>query len=318
MLTDLYHYQQPDASLWQGRKDSLSGERFFQKIKLLNAQQGELAFPDNHYVLLGFCSDEGIRRNEGRVGAKTGPIALREQLGKLPYHGNAEFIDMGNIICEGQELEDAQLELAKLISFCHQQHQKTLVLGGGHETAWGHFMGLQSHYPNLGIINFDAHFDLRLPVNEQSTSGTPFRQIAHFCELNQRPFSYCCVGIQDHANTNSLFKAAKELNVSYLKAETIHQSPLEQQHTFLDTFLQQHSHIYLSICLDVLAESCAPGVSAPQALGLQPWQLLSLLQYVLQSGKVVSMDMVELSPPLDQHQQTARLGAMLLAELLET
>lgn len=317
-MNDLTDYEPSSVTIWQGRKDSLPGERFFQQVILQDFRNQPQIFPSNKAVLIGFCSDEGIRRNEGRPGAQSGPIALREQLGKLPYQGTEHFIDLGNIVCVDQQLESAQQQLATLVDYCHQQRQKTVIFGGGHEIAWGHFQGLQKHYPKLAIINFDAHFDLRpLPATQQGSSGTPFRQIASFCQQQQRDFNYCCIGIQPHANTKSLFKTAEQLKTSYMTAEQINRYDLSAQLAFLDQFLQDHDAIYLSICLDVLAESCAPGVSAPQPTGLQPWQLLPLLQYVIQTGKVVSFDVAELSPPLDQHQQTARLGAMLVAELLE-
>lgn len=317
MLNDFANYAPPNASLWQGRKDSLPEERFFQQVLLQDLRKQRLSSPTKA-VFIGFCSDEGIRRNLGRTGAKSGPQALREQLGKLPYQGKELFLDAGDIVCVDEQLETAQHQLAAVISHFHQQQQKTVVFGGGHEVAWGHFQGLQAHYSKLGIINFDAHFDLRpLPENQKGNSGTPFLQMAEFCKQQNRPFDYCCLGIQPHANTKSLFRAAKEYKVSTLSAEQINRLDLSSQFNFLEQFIKNQDAIYLTICLDVLAESCAPGVSAPQPIGLQPWQLIPLLQYVMRTGKVVSFDIAELSPPLDQHQQTARLAAMLVAELLE-
>ena len=94
------------------------------------------------------------------------------------------------------------------------------------------------------------------------------------------------------------------------------QQSLAWQFAFLDDFMLNLDYIYLSICLDVLAECYAPGVSAPQPLGLSPWQVIPLLKYIMQSGKVISLDIAELSPPLDQEQKTARLAALIIAELL--
>ena len=93
---------------------------------------------------------------------------------------------------------------------------------------------------------------------------------------------------------------------------------LAWQFAFLDDFMLNLDNIYLSICLDVFAECFAPGVSAPQPLGLTPWQTLPLLKYIIQSGKVVSLDIAELSPALDREQKTARLAALIIAELLNT
>jgi formiminoglutamase len=313
----LLNYEPSNISLWQGRADNLPGECFFQQVQIQDLRQQALAINQAATILIGFCSDEGIRRNGGRIGAKSGPMALREQLAKLASGRKRQLIDVGNII-SAEDLESAQEEFSTLISYCHQQGYKTLALGGGHEIAWAHFRGLSGHYPKLGIINFDAHFDLR-PLKEglYATSGSPFRQIADFCSENQRPFDYCCLGIQPNGNTESLFETAKALKVSYLNMEQINQKSLRWQKDFLKAFMQRHDQLYLSLCLDVFAESFAPGVSAPQALGLTPWQALPLLKYILQSGKVVSLDIAELSPPLDEGQKTARLAASLLATMLD-
>ena len=318
LLPDILHYEPSDMAIWQGREDSLAGERFFQHVLGQDIRSSSLESALSTTAIIGFCSDEGIRRNAGRPGAKTGPIALREQLAKLPCHSTQQFIDLGNIVCENQQLESAQEQFATLVNYCHQQKFKTVAFGGGHEIAWGHYSGLCKKYPKLGIINFDAHFDLRpLQKDSYGTSGTPFWQIADYCQQNNLPFHYCCLGIQTHANTQSLFTAADTFKVQYLTGEQINKSSFAWQVAFIDEFILNNEAIYLSICLDVFAESYAPGVSAPQALGLTPWQALPLLKYIIQTGKVVGIDIAELSPPLDHNLQTARLAGMIMAELLE-
>lgn len=317
MFEKLPNYQLANPDLWQGRTDTATQERFFQKIQFLNSQS-ELISKDKKTIFLGFASDAGIIRNMGRPGAKLGPDQIKTQLAKLPCPSNEEFIDLGSIVCEGDALESAQSQFAELIALCHQQGHKTIALGGGHEIAWAHYQGLAPKYKKLGIINFDAHFDLRPCLQgQQGNSGTPFSQIAGYCEQHQLPFQYCCIGIQKFGNTPSLFNRAKELNAKYLCAEQLGTQSFAWQIAFIDDFMLNLDHIYLTICLDVFAECFAPGVSAPQALGLSPWQVLPLLKYIMQSGKVVSIDIAELSPPLDQDQKTARLAALIIAELLD-
>ncbi|KTD67105.1 formimidoylglutamase [Legionella steelei] len=318
MFEHLSNYQRANPSIWQGRKDTVNAERFFQKI-IFPVQQTELITKEKKTVFLGFASDAGVRRNMGRPGAKLGPDQIKTQLAKLPCSIDKQLFDLGTIFCNEDELETAQAQFANLISFCHQQGHQTVALGGGHEIAWAHYQGLAPHYSKLGIINFDAHFDLRPhQKNQPGTSGTPFSQIAAYCKENNQPFNYCCLGIQKMGNTSSLFDRANELNVNYLTAEELYTNSLAWHLAFLDDFMLNLDHIYLTLCLDVLAESFAPGVSAPQPLGLTPWQILPLLKYIIQSGKVVSFDVAELSPPLDQEQKTARLAALIIAELLHT
>lgn len=318
MFPHLPNYEQAKPSLWQGRKDTPDAERFFQKITFINEAE-ELISPEKKTVFIGFASDAGIIRNLGRPGAKLGPDQIKTHLAKLPCSKDGSYIDLGSIVCDGDELESAQTQFAQLIELSHQQGHRTIALGGGHEIAWAHYQGLASHYPKLGIINFDAHFDLRPYSPEQpGTSGTPFSQIAAFCKEKKRPFDYCCLGIQPCGNTSSLFRRAEELKVRYLSAEELTQQSLAWQYAFLDEVMLNLDFIYLSICLDVFAECFAPGVSAPQPLGLSPWQALPLLKYIIQSGKVVSLDIAELSPPLDKEQKTARLAALIIAELVNS
>jgi formiminoglutamase len=318
MFSDLPNYEQANPSLWQGRKDTPIPERFFQKIAFIDHAE-ELTQIEKSTIFLGFASDAGVIRNQGRPGAKLGPDQIKTHLAKLPCPSKGPFIDLGSIVCEGDHLESAQTQFAKLIDLCHQNGHKTIALGGGHEIAWAHYQGLAPHYSKLGIINFDAHFDLRpYTPGQLGTSGTPFSQIAASCEEKKIPFEYCCIGIQQFGNTTTLFRRAEELKVNYLSAEEMVQQSFAWQLAFIDEFMLNLDYVYLSLCLDVFAECFAPGVSAPQPLGLTPWQTIPLLKYIIQSGKVVSLDIAELSPPLDQEQKTARLAALIISELLNT
>lgn len=119
-----------------------------------------------------------MKRNKGRVGAADAPDAIRTQLANLPIHRPVSLVDLGTVTCEYENLEQAQSELAEQVANSLQNGLKPIVLGGGHEVAFGSFSGLfqyvQAHAPDkkIGIINFDAHFDLR--EAEHATSGTPF------------------------------------------------------------------------------------------------------------------------------------------------
>src|SRR5690606_27012421 len=125
-----------------------------------------------------------------------------------------------------------------------------IVLGGGHETALGNFLGLAEHHENIGIINIDAHFDLRIPV-EKSTSGTPFYEMAHYCQQNDRKFHYFAIGIQKTGNTAALFSRAHELHVETVLADEVH-IDLNFSLRKVEDYIQKFDAIYLSLDLDVL------------------------------------------------------------------
>src|SRR5699024_4009014 len=84
-----------------------------------------------------------------------------------------------------------------------------IILGGGHETAFGSHHGVFKAQGPAQIINLDAHFDLR--SDSLATSGTPFLQISQLAELED--FDYSVVGISKPNNTAALFHTAQQLRV---------------------------------------------------------------------------------------------------------
>jgi formiminoglutamase len=310
------YYQKADLTLWQGRSDAEAGEYFYQIVNPLDLTSLQKKTPG--FALLGFACDEGVRRNHGRIGAAFGPKALKQALARLPILKNFKLYDAGTVTCPNETLEAAQAALGAAVHLLLEHDLHPLVLGGGHETAWGHYQGLQ-HYlvpPELQIINFDAHFDLRAMQNQQGTSGTPFRQIALARRAAQLDFNYACVGIQKYGTTRTLFETAHNLQVEYLYADDIHVEGAPMVMQFIEKLLAQPAPIYFTLCLDVFAAHDAPGVSAPQVLGLSPQHVLPALKALAASGKVISFDIVELNPKFDVDQCTAKLGAYLLSEFL--
>ena len=304
--------------LWSGREDGKKGDRFFSRVKEISL--ADLEKSSAKIVFLGFSSDEGVKRNFGRPGAKEGPRRIRESLRSLAVHMNEEvsFIDLGDVVCQENRLEEAQENLAKIVASIRSLGKTPFVFGGGHETAWGHFLGLKEDLKSssLGVVNFDAHFDLRLcDEKNPASSGTPFYQASKFCEKLEKPFHYAIVGIEDFSNTRALFEKARELETLVIKREDIERQSHEFLRGKLKRFCDEREKIYLSICLDVFSASFAPGVSAANPLGLAPKEFFFFLDEVLKSGKVIAVDLVELSPPFDLDHRTAKLAAFITNEI---
>jgi len=313
-----------DISLWQGRVDSEPDAlRWHQVIKEWNAQQNNEAAA----VLLGFSCDEGVRRNHGRPGAADGPAAIRRALGNLAWHHAVQLFDGGDVICEGDQLEAAQLQLAQQVSTILTTGARPLIIGGGHEVAWGSFLGLSNYLQQtaperrIGIINLDAHFDLRAPA-PHATSGTPFHQIATWCSEHQHRFNYTVLGINPVANTETLFEFAREHNVTWRSDTECTNHHLASVAHQLEPFFQQIDELYLTICLDVFAPHTAPGVSAPSTVGIEPQfalQLIGIIKALCQQHNVTwrISDIAEMNPTFDIDHRTARLAARLVDEIVK-
>ncbi len=306
-------------SNWTGRDDHEDGGLQWHHI-IQDIEEDNSGKDRDKIALLGFCSDEGVRRNKGRVGAARGPEAIRRACANLPNHfpeGTLLF-EAGDIHPEGKPLINAQEKLGERVAELLRDGYFPIVFGGGHEVAWGTYSGVVKVTPPakaIGIINVDAHFDIRKPV-DGPTSGTGFYQIAQERRAAGQDFHYLCLGIQPHANTQALFRRADEWNVEYFPAYVLEAHRLDPIFETVEAFLEKVDSIYLSIDMDAFDATYAPGVSAPNTLGLDPRHILPLLQEILYSQKVAAMDIAEVNPEYDIDGRTAKLAAALTFELL--
>ena len=238
---------------------------------------------------------------------------------RLPVHREASLYDAGDVECSDGDLEAAQARLADRIAGLLGRNVRPIVLGGGHEIAYGSFLGLATHLgdrlasTNVLVVNFDAHFDLRLAP--RSNSGTPFRQIADLCAARGAAFRYLCFGISELGNTTALFNRAHALGVVFRRDEEMRSANFASLQDTLGRSLASAEKVYLSIDLDVLQAAVAPGVSAPAARGITLEILEDLVDSVLSSGKLALADIAELNPTLDRDNQTARVAARLAYRL---
>jgi formiminoglutamase len=299
---------------WRGRDDAEEtgvSTRWHHRVRPADANsQGGV-------TLIGFGVDEGVRRNAGRTGAALGPLALRGALANLPVLGEPALWDAGDVACADGALETAQAQLGEHVAEAMARGSLPLVLGGGHEMAWGTFQGIvqkRSDASRLLVVNLDAHFDLR--VAARGNSGTPFRQMHDWCTERGQAFHYRVFGISRFANTQALFDRAHGMGVRYWLDDSLQDANgLRDAQQALATDLARSEAVYLTVCLDVLPGAQAPGVSAPAPLGVPLAQVERLIDQVLASGRLVAADIAELNPALDRDGLTARVAARLAARI---
>lgn len=319
------NYIKPDPNTWTGRIDSTEDYdafRWHQWIEFLDLNDesnkpftGELGF-----AFLGFKSDKGIEQNLGRTGAYNGPPVIRKALVNLPcsFSPELKLFDAGDVTSENCTLLEAQESLAQAVDKLLSLNLFPILLGGGHEIAFGHYKGIFDYFQrndkkaDVGIINFDAHFDNRPYKEGMGTSGTMFRQIYDLNKSANKDYYYFVLGIHRSANTRSLFKFSDESNTEYVLAKEITNGDIFTVFGRLDRFIRKVDHLYVTIDTDVFSSSIAPGVSAPQPLGLDPEKVIILLKYVLAHSKTASIDIAEVSPRFDHDSSTATLAAILI------
>lgn len=304
---------------WQGRVDPETGsDRWHQRIQPIS----EATTPG--FALLGMASDAGVARNKGRPGAADGPDAIRRALANLAWHRRGPAYDAGNVVCgddsAGGAMERAQATLAERAALLLDAGHQPMILGGGHDMAFASWQAIARHLdtssesPRIGIINLDAHFDLRDPQHGHS-SGTPFAQIADDCAQRGWPFRYACFGISRASNTAALYQRAQQLGVSVHEDRDFQLDTIAAIVADLQHFIADCDHLYLSLDLDVLPAAEGPGVSAPAARGVPFAQLEPLIDVIRDSAKLRLADVAELNPHHDIDQRTARIAARFVHQL---
>lgn len=267
-------------------------------------------------ALLGFPSDEGVRRNGGRPGAKAGPRALREALytmtpeaGGLPHFAAllARTVDLGDVPVTG-DLEQDQERLGDVVAALLRDGITPIVLGGGHETAYGHFLGYIKAERSVSILNWDAHADVR-PLKEGfAHSGSPFYQaLTHPDGRCQR---YTVAGLFPWrvAAAHRAFIGAQGGTAITLedlvpgRIDEIAQSVLGPAMATFD--------------LDLVDAAQAPGVSAPGVGGLDTRRWVHAAEACGRNPAFQSFDVVELNPRFDVDARTATLAALTVWHIL--
>ncbi|WP_338752242.1 formimidoylglutamase [Bacillus sp. FJAT-52991] len=313
-------YKASKQDLWTGRVDSVADKasyRLHQVVQLCDLNKQGLAQDElKTCAIIGFECEEGVRRNKGRTGAAAAPNEIRIALAKLPWHGPEEsmIIDAGNVTCENEQLEQAQQELGKYVTKLLSNKATTIILGGGHETLYGHYLGVREFIgqgASLGIINIDAHFDLR-PYDEQTSSGTMFKQILD----EDLACGYLPIGIQKYGNTKALFETARRFECGYILEDEITNGNFTHVFSVIDQFAAKHDYLILTLCTDVINAAYAPGVSAPSPFGLNPFAVRTLITYITQLEKTLSFDVSEVNPSLDENNRTVSLAAHLINEAI--
>ncbi|MEL7005785.1 MAG: formimidoylglutamase, partial [Bacteroidota bacterium] len=276
-------YKKSNQHLWTGRNEKISnGEPLYwhQAVECIDTSKLELPIlndKEKGIALLGYVCDEGVYRNRGRGGALEGPDAIRKMIAPQAYHlkDGVKVVDVGNICCTDGDMEEAQNQIAIHVDNFLQKSYFPILLGGGHDLAYGHYSGIKKFLDQaassstIGIVNLDAHFDLRTPLS-RGNSGTPFSQIASDCQRDKTPFNYLCLGIQKAANHKLLFQKAHDLGVHYLLNDEFKSSNWSVIKGELDKVLERVDYVYLTIDLDGFSSAYAPGVSAPSPMGFSP------------------------------------------------
>lgn len=245
-----------------------------------------------------------------RPGTRFGPSAIRHESFGLetysPYQDkdleDHAIMDSGDLeLCFGsseQALKDIQGRAEQIL----QDGKIPLLLGGEHLVTLGSVRAAVQKYPDLHIIHFDAHTDLR-----EDYLGA---KLSHACVIRR------CHDILGDGRIHQFgIRSGERAEWKFARAGHTDLHPFNLDGLKETVKALQSAPIYFTIDLDVLDPSCFPGTGTPEAGGVDFMQLLEAIRTVC-SGNVVAADVNELCPILDQTGASTAIAGKVVRELM--
>ena len=176
------------------------------------------------------------------------------------------------------------------------------LLGGEHLVTLGSVRAVAKRHPDLRIIHFDAHADLR-----EDYLGV---RLSHACVMRR-----CHDILGDGRIWQFGIRSGTRDEFAFMKAGHVVTEPFSVK-TLANLSFPEGTPVYLTVDLDVLDPSEFPGTGTQESGGLRFAELLSALCEILSRFRVVALDNVELSPALDPSGRSMALACKLLREEL--
>ncbi|GAC41527.1 agmatinase [Paenibacillus popilliae] len=247
-----------------------------------------------------------------RPGSRFGPARIREASIGLeeysPYLDKSmeelNYFDAGDLLLPfgnaGKSLDIIGEFVSKLLA----DNKFPVGLGGEHLVSWPVIQAVYKKYPDLAIIHIDAHADLREQYEGEPLShSTPIRKAAEMMG-GKNIYQF---GIRSGSREEWAY--ARE-NINFYPFDVA--SPLKSVLPEL-----AGRPVYVTIDIDVLDPSCAPGTGTAEAGGITSKELLEAVHLIACSeANVVGCDLVEVAPIYDPTEQTPITASKVIREML--
>ncbi|MGM0884489.1 MAG: agmatinase [Bacillota bacterium] len=247
-----------------------------------------------------------------RPGSRFGPPRIREvSIGLEEYSPyldrsleDIEYFDAGDLLLPFGNAARSLEIIGEFVRGVLADGKMPLGLGGEHLVSWPIFQEVYAKYPDLAIIHFDAHADLRESYEGEPLShSTPLRKAAGLMG-GKNIYQF---GIR--SGSREEWQYARE-NINFHPFEVL--EPLKKVLPEL-----AGRPVYLTIDIDVLDPSAAPGTGTAEAGGITSKELIEAVHAIARSGvNVVGCDLVEVAPAYDPTEQTQIVAAKVIREML--
>lgn len=226
------------------------------------------------------------------TGTRHGPLAIIEASSHLELYDDEIKEETASIgihtlnhvepLCSSPEKMVERVE--EVVSRVLSSNKLPVILGGEHSITVGAVQAMVNSISDIGVVQFDAHADLRDTYQGSKYShACTGRRIHEICKLTQ-------VGIRSLSKEEFEFLDESEIETYFCR-------DLFNNENWINDFIKNlPSHIYVTIDLDVLDPSIMPAVGTPEPGGLGWYNITKVLKVLAQEKKILGFDIVELCP----------------------
>lgn len=267
-------------------------------------------YEESKAVLYGMPMDWTV---SFRPGSRFGPARIREvSVGLEEYSpyldrelDDVKFFDAGDIPLPFGNAQKSLEEIEKYVRKVLADGKIPVGMGGEHLVTWGVVRAIYEKYPDVAVLHFDAHTDLRTDYEGEPLShATPIRKIAEMIG----PSNVYSFGIR--SGLKEEFEWAKENGMFIAKFEVL--EPLKE---VLPTL--KGRNVYITTDIDVLDPAFAPGTGTVDCGGITSKELLAAIHEIARSEvNVIGFDLVEVAPVYDHSEMTVNTASKLLREMI--
>ena len=292
------------------------------------------ALSDEQVAVLGVPYDGAV---SNRPGARYGPAAIRRESGWWAYLGGYK----GGLtnLQTGREVDLSAISVADCgdVPVFPMSHEKTagairahvaaaastgafpVLLGGDHYCTYPSFRGYAegAGHDRVGLVQIDAHSDT---VGESAVFGSEFHGSSTnlIAESDRGSFdSIAQVGLRGYESPG-FFEFAEEAGMDVQTARDARELGIEEAvRRALEAAGEGTDSIYVTVDIDAVDPSAAPGTGTPVPGGLTADEALRVMETLGADERVGALDLMEVAPNYDPTETTARLAASLLVTALE-
>ncbi len=274
--------------------------------------------------VVGIPSDTGCVA--GPRGSRYGPAGVRDQI----THGTAynpeldvsiesglDIVDFGDVRVQATDLHETHERVERVLTAINERDVFTIGIGGDHSHTYPTGKALMNATDgDVGVINVDAHHDVRHSHGGELSAGTPFRRLLEDDSGQLAHENFIELGLSGWHNSEYYADYVRENGGSIITARDVHRGgAVDAAQRALEIAADGTEAVFVSVDIDVLDVASAPGTCAPSPGGLQSHQLLEIVYQLVRDERVKAADLMEVAPPLDTGDVTTMTAAAVVTQM---